>query len=158
MLAQIRKLHSLMSLNLPRTPGTYILFLRLDQPLTVRIGRLGRFDLAPGRYAYVGSAHGPGGLAARVARHLRVDKPRNWHIDHLTALAPVIALWLDASPARLECEWATALRQAPGVTVPIARFGASDCTCPAHLFRVPDGDLTPLWDALSRPVWISLRR
>ncbi|NLX08061.1 MAG: GIY-YIG nuclease family protein [Chloroflexi bacterium] len=144
--------------DLPHTPGTYILLLRLDQPLTVQVGRLGRFELAPGSYAYVGSAHGPGGLAARVTRHLRTAKRPHWHIDYLTARAPVIALWLDASPARLECVWAGALRQAPGVTVPIARFGASDCACPAHLFRVPDGDLTPLWDALSRPVWISLRR
>ncbi len=35
------------------------------------MGRLGRFDIIPGYYAYVGSAFGSGGLPARLGHHLK---------------------------------------------------------------------------------------
>ena len=56
---------------LSRNPGTYALGLRLDAHSTCRIGALGEYTLQPGNYIYVGSAWGPGGLAARLSRHLR---------------------------------------------------------------------------------------
>jgi Uri superfamily endonuclease len=120
----------------PSTPGTYVLIVRVDQPLTLAVGRLGTVRLPGGYYAYVGSAHGPGGLRARLNRHLRADKPLHWHIDYLTTAAPVIAIWLRASPERLECGWAQALI-ARG-TAPVPRFGSSDCACPAHLIALAD--------------------
>ena len=43
--------------------------------------------LAPGCYVYAGSARGPGGIRARVRRHLRPDKTPHWHIDQVTAYA-----------------------------------------------------------------------
>jgi len=126
------------SLALPAAPGTYALLIRVDAPLAICAGRLGAVALAAGWYVYTGSARGPGGLRARVARHLRPEKPRHWHIDALTCAAPVAAVWAVASPERLECPWATALRALPGAHLPAAGFGASDCACPAHLARVPD--------------------
>jgi Uri superfamily endonuclease len=140
--------------DLPHAPGTYVLMVRVDQPLALTAGRLGTFEL-PGRWAaYVGSAHGAAGLRARISRHLRADKPLHWHIDALTALAPVEAIWLRASPERLECRWALAL--AALGTVPIPRFGSSDCRCPAHLFTLPAGSIQAAWAALGQPVVISL--
>lgn len=33
---------------------------------------------------------------------------------------------------------AAALAGLPGAAVPLARFGASDCACPSHLYRFPE--------------------
>jgi len=60
-----------------------VLILRLPCPATVNVGRLGRVRFPAGWYAYVGSAYGPGGLAARISRHLRPSKPSHWHLDYL---------------------------------------------------------------------------
>jgi len=57
-----------------RRPGTYALVLRLARATTIHVGALGAVDFAPGWYVYVGSALGPGGLAARVNRHLSRSK------------------------------------------------------------------------------------
>lgn len=123
---------------LPSAPGTYALLIRVDAPLVIHAGRLGTVALERGWYVYTGSAHGPGGLRARVSRHLRPDKAPHWHIDALTSAAPVAGVWAVAAPERLECTWAAALRALPGVLLPAAGFGASDCTCPAHLLQVTD--------------------
>ncbi|NLF76767.1 MAG: GIY-YIG nuclease family protein [Chloroflexi bacterium] len=137
--------------DLPAAPGTYMLILRLDAPARIIPGRLGPCELPAGLYAYVGSAHGPGGLRARLARHLRHDKLRHWHIDALTAAAYPVAIWATAAPDRLECTWARALAALPGVTLPVAGFGSSDCACPAHLFALPEGMLRAAWRALGQP-------
>ncbi len=72
--------------DLPEAPGAYVLLIGLARPLELPIARLSRPTLAPGNYVYCGSARGPGGLAARVGRHLRQDKRPHWHVDHLTAV------------------------------------------------------------------------
>lgn len=141
---------------LPNLPGTYALVLRLDRPLTLAAGRLAPAALSPSVYVYVGSARGPGGLRGRVGRHLRADKRAHWHIDALTALAPVTRVWFVESGERRECLWAGALRALPGVTVPIAGFGASDCACDAHLLALPAGGMAAAWAALGSPAEIIL--
>jgi Uri superfamily endonuclease len=140
--------------ELPQAPGTYVLIVRADYPLALTVGCLGTVELPGGLAAYVGSARGPGGLRARIGRHLRADKSVHWHIDALTALAPIVAIWLRESPERLECSWAQTL--AALATVPIPRFGSSDCRCPAHLFTLPAGSIQAAWAALGQPVVISL--
>ena len=137
---------------LPAAPGTYVLWLLVSGPLSVAAGRLGVVSLSPGWYAYIGSAQGPGGLRARVGRHLRPHKTQHWHIDALTAAAPVVAIWLEASGESLECAWAATLAAVPGVIAPVAGFGASDCACRAHLLTVPDSARRPAWVALENPV------
>ena len=127
--------------DLPATPGSYALLLKVDAPFVLDMPRLGKVTLAAGQYAYVGSAHGPGGLRARVGRHLRVEKPLHWHIDYLTAAVPVVHVVAVASTARLECTWVKRLLALNGASVPAPGFGSSDCRsgCPAHLVRLPDG-------------------
>lgn len=124
----------------PAAPGTYLLVLQADAPSTVAVGRLGTFTLDAGFYAYLGSAQGPGGLAARLARHVRPDKCLHWHIDHLTAALPIVHVAVCEDSRRLECVWVQRLAALPGVQIPIAGFGSSDCRagCPAHLLRLPD--------------------
>lgn len=113
-------------------PGTYALGLHLPRTATIGVGALGKWDFPAGLYLYVGSAWGPGGLAARVGRHLRGNGPLRWHIDYLRAQSAPVAIWI-APEKRNECTWATALIEMSGIQIPVPRFGASDCTCPAHL-------------------------
>ena len=116
-------------------PGAYVLFIELARPLALRETALGPRDLAAGRYAYCGSAYGPGGLGARLRRHLRPDKALRWHVDHLTAAGRIFALGL--APAGRECALVEGLGRQAGITLPLAGFGSSDCTrCRAHLLRI----------------------
>ena len=119
----------------PDRPGTYVLVLRLLQSTTISVGRLGRFRFPAGWYGYVGSARGPGGLSARLSRHLRSPKPLRWHADYLRAAARPLAVWHTVGAAKRECVWAKALSELPGASYPVPRFGASDCGCPAHLLH-----------------------
>jgi Uri superfamily endonuclease len=123
--------------GLPAAPGTYLLLLDLPMPTRLAVGRLGTFDFPAGRYAYTGSARGPGGLRARVGRHLRAEKRLHWHVDYLSARASIVEVWYAESTARLECLWAARLSALPGASQPIDSFGSSDCGCRSHLIRLP---------------------
>lgn len=119
----------------PHHPGTYVLVCYLGEARELRIGRLGNFALEAGSYIYVGSALGPGGLAARLERHLAPDqRTRRWHIDYLTEASLVKQVWYSQSEHRYEHEWATFLSEHAYFRIPVSRFGASDCRCPSHLF------------------------
>jgi len=122
--------------------GTYLLVIGLGQPTTLTVGRLGTFSFPAGWYAYAGSALGPGGLEARLARHRRAEKRLHWHIDYLLPHGTLETIWQLVSPSRLECAWAAAIRALPGAETPVSGFGASDCRCSAHLvyFRDRPGD------------------
>jgi Uri superfamily endonuclease len=124
---------------LPRQPGTYVLILRLPRPAPIDVGRLGEWRFPAGWYAYAGSARGPGGLVARISRHLRSSKPSHWHIDYLRQKAHPVEVWYATGVQKRECAWAHALSGLPGALVPVSRFGASDCRCSSHLihFAVP---------------------
>ena len=121
------------TLELPSLAGTYVLILGLPRLATIGVGRLGRFQFTVGWYAYAGSAHGPGGLAARISRHLRSPKPLRWHVDYLRAYARPVEIWYAVGTRKQECAWAQALSSLPGASIPAPRFGASDCHCLAHL-------------------------
>jgi Uri superfamily endonuclease len=57
---------------------------------------------------YVGSALGPGGLAARIGRHRRQNKLGRWHVDYLRAVTQVEEVWYATLPERQECFWEAA--------------------------------------------------
>jgi Uri superfamily endonuclease len=101
--------------------------------LAIEAGRLGRLLLRPGLYAYVGSALGPGGVRARLKHHSTVTTKPHWHIDYLRARTRLERVWFTYDGLRREHEWAAAL-QALGGAAPMPGFGASDCSCGAHLF------------------------
>jgi Uri superfamily endonuclease len=115
--------------------GTYLLLLRLDSDLAnLPVGRLGHFRFAAGYYLYVGSARGPGGIAARLSYHERpVKQHPHWHIDYLRPHVTLVEAWAAVCPARLECPWLRALAGTDGFSFPVPRFGASDNGCPSHL-------------------------
>lgn len=131
--------------ELPDGPGAYVLVIEIETETTLRAGERAPVRLRPGRYAYCGSAWGPGGLGARVRRHLRRGKPLRWHVDGLTEAGRITDLHL--APGGSECALLAVLLALPGVSVPVPGFGSSDCrSCPAHLVALPDdfevGDMT----------------
>jgi Uri superfamily endonuclease len=110
--------------------------LRLVHPQRIRIGRLGLLGFAGGRYAYVGSACGPGGLRARIGHHLRATPRPHWHIDYLRAAAALTEVWYAAGDRRLEPVFAAICGDHRTHFSPVAGFGASDSRAPAHLFHI----------------------
>jgi len=112
--------------ELPEDKGTYILIASLSQMRRLQVGSLGRFDIIPGFYAYVGSAFGAGGLRARIGHHLASVAEPHWHIDCLLQVAHPLEVWFATAGRKLEHHWAEFLEAAPGFRVPIPRFGSSD--------------------------------
>lgn len=112
----------------PTGPGAYALWLRLPAPLPVKAGAL-----EPGDYLYCGSANGPGGLRARLARHMRRDKRAHWHVDQLTTAGEVLGAFIVEGGS--ECALNAALGAFP---FPLPGFGSSDCPrCVSHLRFFP---------------------
>ncbi len=130
--------------DLPAGPGAYALLLRLTEQVEAPARAFPSAVLAPATYLYAGSAWGPGGIRARVLRHARRGKARHWHVDSLTRVADLMAVF--AFPGGHECEVIERGRALPGTSVPLAGFGSSDCrSCAAHLLTVPpDIDLAAL--------------
>jgi Uri superfamily endonuclease len=116
--------------------GTYALLMAMTRVTDLNVGSLGRLRAAPGYYIYVGSAFGPGGLHARVGRHLRSDKKTRWHIDYLTGHVSNIEAYCQ-SDGRNECLFADSLA-ALGGAAPFRGFGSSDCNCASHLLFFQD--------------------
>jgi len=115
-------------------PGTYALVLAASKRQRISVGKLRTFEVRPGFYVYVGSALGPGGLAARIGRHARQEKTLRWHVDYLRAVTDLVEVWFRPGRQRRECSWAERLAGMPGAGTPMPGFGASDCGCRSHLF------------------------
>jgi Uri superfamily endonuclease len=135
--------------DLPAETGSYALAGWLDAPVEVFVGGLGQQRFPAGGYAYFGSAFGPGGLRARVGRHLRFDTPSRWHLDYLKPRLRWIWVAVQAGQ-RVECAWAQAAAALPGSEIPVPGFGSSDCRagCRAHLMRI--AKLEPLANELTQ--------
>lgn len=124
-----------MTLTLPVASGIYGLILWLPHASRVRVGRLGTYDFPAGWYAYWGSAHGPGGIAARVQHHLTPAVRPHWHLDFLRPYSQIKAVLFTVHPDDLECQWVQHALTFPKATAPVLGFGSRDCRqkCPAHL-------------------------
>ena len=84
--------------------GTYALLLYLKAHQRTVVGALGAVEFPPGWYLYIGSAHGPGGLAARLARHRRrAGKRFHWHVDYVRAVTKLTEIWTSSDGIRREC-------------------------------------------------------
>jgi Uri superfamily endonuclease len=115
-------------------PGTFALILSCGTNARIRIGRLGTMQLQCGYYVYLGSALGPGGLRARIGHHQKLSTRPHWHIDYLRVHTRFRSVWLSYDGKRHEHEWACAMQKVKGATIPFRGFGASDCSCPSHLY------------------------
>lgn len=125
--------------TIPAIVGAYVLLVELPEAMDVALPGRTKVTLPPGRYLYCGSARGPGGMRARVGRHMRRDKTVRWHIDRLTTVGTVSGCWV--FPDGDECALVARLAALPA---PIPGFGSSDCTvCRSHLLAWPDGVTLP---------------
>lgn len=115
--------------------GIYVLIISVSSNIRVSVGALGKVGFKRGLYAYVGSAQN--NIEKRVKRHLRKDKRRFWHIDHLLSngsVAVTKVFYREAKKSE-ECQISRGLNEKG---LPVANFGCSDCTCVSHLFMLDD--------------------
>ena len=125
--------------GIPKEVGAYVLLIYMADSLPVKLAGRPEVTLAPGHYLYCGSAHGPGGIKARVGRHMQKGKAIRWHVDRLTTKGIVLGAWV--FPGGDECQLVAMLA---GMPVPIPGFGSSDCeTCESHLLEWPPGAALP---------------
>lgn len=114
--------------------GAYLLILKSQISTTIEIGKIGSMDVQKGYYFYVGSAFGPGGIKARVNRHLKHDKSLRWHIDYLRSHCLLKQVFISYSTEKQESDWVYRLLHHPSYSIAFNRFGASDSCYPSHLF------------------------
>jgi Uri superfamily endonuclease len=117
--------------------GVYALVLHVATDCRIKVGKLGTYHFRRGFYIYVGSAHGPGGLKARIKHHAGKSMRPHWHLDYLRPMAELKEVWYAETKNRLEHHWATAVAKMSGSELPVKGFGSSDCRCISHLFYVP---------------------
>lgn len=116
----------------PIAKGAYLLLLELGAELPLAIRKFQHDTLPAGLYLYAGSARGPGGLKARLRRHLRADKKPHWHIDRLANAATRMTAF--AIPDGRECALVQSLLESEQYHHPLPGFGSSDCRiCTSHL-------------------------
>jgi len=126
------------------TSGIYTLLLFLPKQVTLTIGKLGKQRFPLGYYTYTGSALGKGAssLKHRIARHLRKEKRRFWHIDYLLAdeNVSVEAVIVAETNENMECKTNQHIKTIMGAKVQVKGFGASDCrkNCKSHLLYFPE--------------------
>ena len=126
------------------TTGIYTLLLFLSKQVTLTIGKLGKQNFPMGYYTYTGSALGKGASSFkhRIARHLRKDKRRFWHIDYLLAdeNVSVEAVIVAETNENMECKTNQHIKTIMGAKVQVKGFGASDCrkNCKSHLLYFPE--------------------
>lgn len=117
----------------PIEKGIYLLCMYAAQPIEVAVGKH-RHVCNQGYYYYAGSAHGSGGLAARLKRHCSNNKKKHWHIDYLLEQAALWSIFIWKTEKEMEHQLAGTLAADGTFTMPVPHFGSSDCTCYAHLF------------------------
>lgn len=125
--------------GLRKGPGTYALVLQAPARRKVMIGRtgtLGRMELLPGYYVYLGSALK--NLRGRLKHHLTpVDRLNaKWQVDFLRPVTTLEEIWYTESSFPWECPWAECMSALPDAQIPSPRkFGASKCEgkCETHL-------------------------
>jgi len=121
--------------------GTYLLSIRVNETIDVKVGALGLIRFSCGRYVYVGSALNS--LEPRITRHLKTSRGEHhvthWHIDYFLR-EPVVELetiYFTEAKERQECAYASAVAD-HGTAV--KGFGCSDCKCESHLYKVDNCD------------------
>jgi Uri superfamily endonuclease len=65
---------------MPSLPGAYAIAIELADTVAVTLSSRAPIVLPAGRHLYCGFAKGPGGLKARLSRHMRRGKSVNWHM------------------------------------------------------------------------------
>ncbi len=112
-----------------------MLLIGLDRDRDIEVGALPLRHFRKGYYCYVGSAKGPGGIEARIERHMRENKRIRWHIDYLLEYAKIEGAYFSAEMEEIDIarRFSERFRGVPG-------FGASDSPLDSHLFFGEKGE------------------
>lgn len=127
---------------IPDGKGAYVLAIRIDRATEFALNGRAPVLMEPGWLVYAGSARGPGGMRARLRRHLSRNKSLHWHVDRLTlAAGEVVAV---PQSAASECGIIDSLLQSPNFDIAVRGFGNTDCRiCETHLLRFSGRGLRP---------------
>ncbi|BEP16744.1 GIY-YIG nuclease family protein [Pyrofollis japonicus] len=128
--------------------GVYLLLFSLRDEACTRLGKES-LCLGPGLYVYIGSACGPGGLGARLRRHLcGKRKKMHWHIDRLLSLPGAEPLLAVHVPGEQLCSpraepWLALAAASSRLLEPVGRGAGStdDKIAPTHLFLCKPGSI-----------------
>ena len=60
----------------------------------------------------------------------------HWHLDYLRQSIPLSQIWYSENKLVLEHHWASIMSHWDGISIPMKKFGASDCKCSTHLFHL----------------------
>lgn len=108
--------------------GCYCLIISVNEPKTIKVGKLGRIKFYDGHYVYVGSAMNS--LESRLNRHLSDAKKTHWHVDYLLKKAEITDIIYNEG-RKVECELSQYISAKANC---IKGFGCSDCDCESHLY------------------------
>ncbi|MFQ3308553.1 MAG: Uri superfamily endonuclease [Candidatus Nanohaloarchaea archaeon] len=112
--------------------GVYTVYFNLEERKTIECGALGEINFEPGTYVYVGSAMNS--LESRIHRHYHNQGNKHWHIDYFSEEAePESTFFVFTEDSSLECFLADFFAEEAEI---VESFGASDCGCSSHLFRL----------------------
>jgi Uri superfamily endonuclease len=117
--------------------GTYALMFACLTAVHMPVGRLGRVFLPAGYWIYVGSAFGPGGLRARLNHHLKPSARPHWHLDYIKRALHAQEIWTTTDTVKREHDWVGIMAAMEGASLPLAGFGATDCSCRSHIIHFP---------------------
>lgn len=115
--------------------AVYALFVNLEDSRGIEVGALGEIDFEPGMYVYVGSAMNS--VEKRLERHFSDTSNKHWHIDYLTAEAEPCDYFVLPEVSSYECILSDIMDE---LGEPVQNFGASDCDCSSHLYRLSSRD------------------
>lgn len=147
-------------MEISKQPGSYIVLSKLFVETQIGSGQFADRPLPVGIYFYSGSAFGPGGLRARIGRHLRLRTKKHWHFDHIKEYLEISEIWYSTEILKHECQFIRRIRETGQATFPVPGFGSSDCSCqcPAHLAHLPmDVDLAIIFKELNQVAMILQR-
>jgi Uri superfamily endonuclease len=111
--------------------GIYCLLISLHEDKTLMVGKRRQYHFQRGNYVYIGSALN--NLEKRLARHLKKNKKKHWHIDYLLEYANIVDVITFTTTQKIECQVARLIAALPNSKA-IPQFGCSDCTCISHLY------------------------
>lgn len=115
--------------------GIYAVFFEMEDK-TIEIGALGDKKFEAGTYVYIGSAMN--GVENRLKRHYSQEKKKHWHIDYFSQEASPVYSIVFPLGSEYECILARTVSEENEA---VADFGASDCSCDSHLYRIGEKGL-----------------
>ncbi|MHA1792038.1 MAG: DUF123 domain-containing protein, partial [Promethearchaeota archaeon] len=64
------------------------------------------------------------------------EKKKRWHVDYISSEIPVIEIFYAETNDKKECEISSFINNCDDYSVPLKKFGSSDCkTCPSHFYK-----------------------